>query len=135
MNIIITSVVFFLIQVALYFWLRNDIKCINFYHKRKCPFYDHEDILEKINRKESIDKSNLENRIITSDVESNSSFILSKSLKHLEYISEFEMYLERKNYKSLPLDFLQEFESLKTEAKISLLKTASQLNNNLEKAA
>jgi len=72
---------------------------------------------------------------LTINIDENEQLILSKSLRHLEFISTFEMYLEDKNSKNFPLEFLQEFEKIKIEAQLSALKTTNQLSNQVKKAA
>jgi hypothetical protein len=73
--------------------------------------------------------------ILTNKLKDNNNIILNKSLKHLEFISEFEMYLEDKNYKMFPIEFLQEFEKIKLDAQLTTLKTTKRLNADLKKAA
>ena len=45
------------------------------------------------------------------------------------------MYLENKNCKNFPVEFLQEFEKIKIEAQLSILQTTSQLTNYSKIAA
>ena len=54
--------------------------------------------------------------------------LLNKSLKHLEFISEFEMYLEQRTLAYFSKEFLQEFEQIKRNAQLSTLKMTNQLN-------
>ncbi|MBT8325834.1 MAG: hypothetical protein KJO96_11095, partial [Winogradskyella sp.] len=61
--------------------------------------------------------------------------LLDKSLKHLEFISQFESYLDTKNSEKFPAEFLQEFENIKREAQIATIKTTQQLNHSLALAA
>ncbi|APY08083.1 hypothetical protein BWZ20_07120 [Winogradskyella sp. J14-2] len=61
--------------------------------------------------------------------------ILNKSLKHLDFISQLEMYLGENNYNSLSVEFLLEFEKTKREAQLSALKMAKILNKQSFKAA
>lgn len=54
--------------------------------------------------------------------------LLNKNLRQLEFISEFEMYLEEKTLKNCSLEFLQQFKTIKIEAQLSALKTTKKLN-------
>ncbi len=66
---------------------------------------------------------------------SNSDLILKKSLRHLEFISELESYLDHNKDCLLSIDFLQELEDSKLRAKISVLKSAVILNSDVNKKA
>ena len=72
---------------------------------------------------------------ITDNIEIKDQMILNKSLQHLDFISNFERYLEDKNYKNFSIEFLQELDRVKVEAQLSTLKMSEQLNNNVNKAA
>ena len=72
---------------------------------------------------------------MTNKVEDNNYAILNKSLKHLEFISQFEMYLDEKHYKNFSIEFLQEFKKIKQEAQLTTLKTTNKLNCQSLRAA
>lgn len=73
--------------------------------------------------------------VLPKKVDNTNHLVLNKSLRHLEFISQFEMYLEDKNYKSFSIEFLQEFEKLKIEAQLTTLKTTNRLNDKGLRAA
>lgn len=49
--------------------------------------------------------------------------ILQDNLKQLEFISCFEMYLDKKNEDSYPLNFLQELASIRHSAQINIIES------------
>lgn len=61
------------------------------------------------------------------DMDMSTSILLNKSLKHLEFISNFEIYLERATHKNFSIEFLQEFEKIKSHAQKITLKTVNEL--------
>ncbi|WP_299102213.1 hypothetical protein [uncultured Winogradskyella sp.] len=65
----------------------------------------------------------------------NTFVLLNKSLRQLEFISEFEMYLEENTLKNYSLEFLQEFSKIKMEAQLSTLKTTNLINSQVKIAA
>jgi len=74
-------------------------------------------------------KDNLIFKILKNNVVDDKFFLLKKNLIQLEFISEFEMYLEEKTLKKCSLGFLQQFKTIKTEAQLSALKTTNRLNS------
>lgn len=73
--------------------------------------------------------------VFTNKLKDNNNVILNKSLKHLEFINQFEMYLEDKNYKKFPIEFLREFDKIKQDAKLTTLKATQLLNTKHKNAA
>lgn len=113
-------------QVGIYLYLKNSLK--NF-----IEHYTQNYSLAKKSTDVKMQKVEVEKVIkpktITNEVEDNNHVILNKSLKHLEFISQFEMYLEEKHYKNFSIEFLQEFEKIKREAQLTTLKTTNKLNS------
>ena len=64
---------------------------------------------------------------------SRASKTLNKSLRHLEFISELEVYTEKSNECLLSTDCLHELEDSKLRAQISVLKSTSILNAVMQK--
>lgn len=60
-------------------------------------------------------KENTEDKISTRDA-------LKSSLKHLEFISFFEMHLEEREKSSCSWHFLKAFQDIKQEAQMNVLK-------------
>ncbi len=87
----------------------------------------------KLQSAESIKQN--DTTVLPKKVDNTNHLVLNKSLRHLEFISQFEMYLEDKNYKSFSIEFLQEFEKLKIEAQLTILKTTNRLNDKGLRAA
>ncbi|WP_138432894.1 hypothetical protein [Winogradskyella algicola] len=125
MSNILTFFSLTLTQIGVYLYLKNSLK----------------DFIENFIQNYSIDKKSTEVKIqkieaqkkikpktITYEVEDNNHVILNKTLRHLEFISQFEMYLEEKHYKNFSIEFLQEFEKIKHEAQITTIKTTNKLN-------
>ncbi|MUU78706.1 hypothetical protein [Winogradskyella endarachnes] len=85
-----------------------------------------------LNRKELTKNriSELENTAID-----NKRLLLNKNLKQLEFISEFEMYLEDKTLEKCSLEFLQEFNKIKLEAQLSTLKATNLLSSDFRLVA
>jgi len=73
-------------------------------------FYFNKDIQFKKPKLQSKQKPNT--LVVPDNIEHNKHFLLSKNLKHLELIANFEMYLEQKTLKDFSLEFLQEFEQI-----------------------
>jgi len=64
---------------------------------------------------------------LTNNTEDNKHILLNRSLKHLEFIAQFEMYLEQKSIKNFSEEFTQEFKKIKLEAQIKTIKTTIEL--------
>lgn len=125
MNSIFLFLILTLAQLSLYFYLKDNIHNFSYiyYIKISDPQLSEEIIsnsaVKPINEKAK--------KVVTLNLEESKHIILNKKLRHLEFISEFEMYLEDKNYKMFPIEFLQEFEKIKKEAQLSLLQSTNQL--------
>lgn len=52
---------------------------------------------------------------------------LHRNLKHLEFMNEFESYLESNKESNLSIEFLQEFEAIKRETQLAVLKSTDRL--------
>lgn len=124
--------VFTLSQLSLYFYLKGRL-----YNFKFINLNDYNYLFQK-NKKAKV-KSKLDHKLFieekNQDLAIKDQVLLNKSLRHLEFISEFELYLEDKNYKKFPIEFLQEFEKIKIEAQLSTLYKAKQLSNNIRNAA
>lgn len=132
MSNILTFFSLTLTQVGIYLYIKNSLKnvleqySLNYSIAKKSTNVKLQKIeVEKATRPKAI----------TNKVEDNNHVILNKSLKNLEFISQFEMYLEEKNYKNFSIEFLQEFQKIKREAQLATLKTTSKLNKESLKAA
>ncbi|MBC3845386.1 hypothetical protein H8K90_03250 [Winogradskyella echinorum] len=124
MNTLFIYIIFFLGHVAVYFYYRNSFINTTDASKNTKTKNSH---LSVTDAKNSIKKAN--------SIVDNKQMLLQKNLKQLEFISEFEMYLEEKTLKNFSIEFLQEFEQIKIEAQLSTLKTTNQLNNSVKLAA
>lgn len=132
MNILLAYFILSLAQLSIYFYLKNNIKNLQFFDYSDYSSPLENEVIEKSN---TIPQKNSVADKFTNNIEEHKLTLLNKSLKHLEFISEFEMYLEDKNYKNFPIEFLQEFEKIKIEAQLSALKSTSQLTNSIQLAA
>lgn len=132
MNILSIYLILLLTQVSIYFYFKNNIENIKFY---KYSVFANPTQNEVLDKKEMPQVEKFKPVNLTNKIEDNNYAILNKSLRHLEFISQFEMYLEDKNYKMFPIEFLQEFEKIKLEAQITTLKTTNRLNTIHKNAA
>ena len=109
--------------------------CVYFYFKNSLTLCSN--VLENTNRISpqlpSLEAHNSQK--VIGSIESNKKMLLQKSLRQLEFINEFEMYLDEKSLNNFSIEFLQEFEQIKIEAQLSTLKATSQLNYSLKMAA
>jgi hypothetical protein len=125
MSNILTFFSLTLTQIGVYLFLKNSLK--NFIEN-----FTQNYSIDKKSTKVKIQKIEAQKKIkpktITYEVEDNNHVILNKTLRHLEFISQFEMYLEEKHYKNFSIEFLQEFEKIKHEAQITTIKTTNKLN-------
>ncbi len=131
MNILVLLFALTLIQVFVYYYLKNNLKQFVLYKVKTTTSVSPKVIpTEKSigQPKRTVDK-------ISNDVIENNHVILNKSLMHLEFISRFEMYLEDKNYKMFPIEFLQEFEKIKIEAQLKTLKSTNRMTYDKKMAA
>ncbi|AUC82565.1 hypothetical protein CW733_10690 [Lacinutrix sp. Bg11-31] len=71
-----------------------------------------------INKISSVKKSNIKKKLNTKNCKN-----LHDSLKQLEFISFFEMYLDKKNEDSYSLSFIQELENIRYYAEVNTLKS------------
>lgn len=111
-------------HLSVYFYFRNNFKsCLNLSQRRTKT-------QTQLDTKDNLSSKNLKNNAVD-----NKLVLLNKSLKQLEFISEFEMYLEEKTLKNFSLEFLQEFNKIKIEAQLSTLKTADMITNQVKMAA
>lgn len=126
MNNLVTFFSLSLTQLGIYLYLKNSLKNFLEYHTQ-----NYLGVKKATDLK--VQKIEIENatrsKTMTNKVEDNNYAILNKSLKHLEFISQFEMYLEEKHYKNFSIEFLQEFEKIKREAQLTTLKTTNKLNH------
>ena len=109
--------------------------CVYFYFKNSLILSSN--VLENTNKSHpqlTLLEINHSDKLINS-ITNNKKMLLQKNLRQLEFINEFEMYLEEKTLKNMSIEFLQEFERLKIEAQLSTLKATSQLNYSLKMAA
>ncbi len=74
-------------------------------------------------------KTNEKAKTLVSEIDEDSSIIFDKKLKHLDFISQFEMYLDGKNSSSFSVEFLQEFEKIKLETQRTTLEMVNVLNH------
>ncbi|NRD21854.1 hypothetical protein HNV10_01285 [Winogradskyella litoriviva] len=111
-------------HLSVYFYFRNNFKSCLILSQRKAKKHSH------IETKDNLNSKNLKNNAVD-----NKLVLLNKSLRQLEFISEFEMYLEEKTLKNFSLEFLQEFNKIKIEAQLSTLKTADMITNQVKIAA
>tara|TARA_R110002049_G_scaffold260127_1_gene435970 strand:- start:1085 stop:1417 length:333 start_codon:yes stop_codon:yes gene_type:complete len=58
---------------------------------------------------------------LTNSIVNEKKMLLQQNLRQLEFINEFEMYLDEKSLKNFSIEFLQEFEQIKIEAQLSTL--------------
>jgi len=132
MNILSTYVILSLIQFSIYLYLKGSLNNLKFSH-----YLEHFRIFQDNDRADNIpepEQTCIATKL-TNQLDLNEEIILNKSLKHLEFISKFEMYLEEKNFHKFPIEFLQEFDKIKIEAQLTTLKTTSQLTNVIKQAA
>ncbi|WP_299120340.1 hypothetical protein [uncultured Winogradskyella sp.] len=129
MNALFMYVILLLGHLCVYFYFKNNLRFLSVSNDS----YTVKDIyIEKLPLKQ---KQDLETVSLTKKMEDNKHILLNKSLRHLEFIAEFEMYLERKTSKNFSAEFLQEFEQIKIEAQLTALKTTNQLNTIAKMAA
>ncbi|MFP4844919.1 hypothetical protein [Winogradskyella sp. PE311] len=69
------------------------------------------------------DKENKHDISISNQKEQLVNLELEKSLKHLEFMSQLEAYLEETDGSVMSVEFLQEFETSKREAQLTFLKS------------
>lgn len=132
MNTLIIYFILCLAQLSIYFFLKNNIKNLKFFNYGNYSKLINNEVAEPTEAsKTEINRP----AILPNKVKNNDYIILNKSLKHLEFISRFEMYLEDESYKNFPIEFLQEFEKIKLEAQLSALKTTTKLNTGIKRAA
>ena len=92
MNILHLFFIFLLAQLSICFNIKSTISSLNFRDFFR-PFQNDVIAKTKVQPRELPTESTL-----TSSIEQNNQIILNKSLKHLEFVSQFEMYLDDKNY-------------------------------------
>lgn len=133
MNSILIFLILALAQLSVYFYLKNNITDLRFVNNLKAT--EVSKTIEPITKPSLKPTTQVTKRVITNDLDASKRMLLNKSLRHLEFISEFEMYLEDKNYKNFPIEFLQEFEKIKIEAQLSTLQNTHQLARDSKIAA
>ena len=111
-------------HLSVYFYFRNNFKTSLIPLERRTVKNT------QLETKNSFSSKNLKNNAID-----NKLVLLNRNLRQLEFISEFEMYLEEKALKNCSLEFLQEFSKIKIEAQLSTLKTTQMLNSEAKIAA
>ncbi|WP_405575286.1 hypothetical protein [Winogradskyella sp. Asnod2-B02-A] len=124
MSTLFIYTVFLLGHLSVYFYFKNNLSLSS-------------NVLENTNKSHS--KLTLvetdHSQKVTNSISNNNKMLLQKNLRQLEFINEFEMYLEEKTLNNFSIEFLQEFEQIKIEAQLSTLKATSQLNNGVKMAA
>jgi len=135
MTLIIAYVALILAQISIYFYLKNDLRSIAFLGKinQLMSFEstkDQEETLKAVKIEKAVPLIKVSKKEACTD-----QLLLDKSLKHLEFIAQFESYLESKHSEKFSLEFLQEFESIKREAQINTIRTSQQLNSAMATAA
>ena len=133
MNSILIFLILALAQLSVYFYLKNNITDLRFVNNLKST--EVSKTIEPIKKPSLKPTTQDTKKVITNDLDASKRMLLNKSLRHLEFISEFEMYLEDKNYKNFPIEFLQEFEKIKIEAQLSTLQNTHQLARDSKLAA
>ena len=133
MNSILIFLILALAQLSVYFYLKNNITDLRFVNNLKAT--EVSKTIEPIKKPSLKPTTQDTKKVITNDLDASKRMLLNKSLRHLEFISEFEMYLEDKNYKNFPIEFLQEFEKIKIEAQLSTLQNTHQLARDSKIAA
>ena len=133
MNSILIFLILALAQLSVYFYLKNNITDLRFVNNLKST--EVSKTIEPIKKPSLKPTTQDTKKVITNDLDASKRMLLNKSLRHLEFISEFEMYLEDKNYKNFPIEFLQEFEKIKIEAQLSTLQNTHQLTRGSKIAA
>lgn len=105
-----------------YFNLNNFIQCCfkSYLNVKQSIFAD----VQKIKNTKITEPKTLNIKFLDND-----NITLNKNLKHLEFISQFEMYLEERNYKNFSIEFLQAFEKMKYNVQLTTLKATEQLNH------
>jgi hypothetical protein len=124
MNLVFTYSILAVAQISIYFYLKNSIKNLNFLqyigYSKSTKNKGAQITEQPINNLPEPVKS-------ANDSKSKTQIVLNKSLAHLEFISQFEMYLEDKNHKNFSIEFLQEFEKIKIEAQLNILNITTSL--------
>jgi hypothetical protein len=124
MNSLHAGIILILTYLSFYFFTKNNIKSFKFLN-----FNDHFSLQKGSNLKSKFDlKRNVDEIILAKNTNCNKHFLLNKSLKQLEFIADFEKYLDEKTLENLSIEFLQEFEQIKIEAQLITLKVTNQLN-------
>lgn len=118
MTTLFIYVIFFLGHLSVFFYFKNTFK------RNLKPWECRTARKPKLETKNS-NENTIDNKL----------FLLNKNLRQLEFIAEFELYLEDKTLESCSLEFLQEFNQIKLEAQLSTLKTTSMLNSEIKQAA
>ena len=109
--------------------------CVYFYFRNNFKSYLNPNERRTLKNTQLETKENLSSQNLKNNAVDNKLVLLNKSLRQLEFISEFEMYLEEKTLKNCSLEFLQEFSRIKIEAQLSTLKTTNMLNSQVKIAA
>lgn len=122
-----------LIQFSLYHYLKNSTNQLRFMnYKRPVESIRQQEMSTVCTPKPK--EVSIQN-VVTSDDEERNHMLLNKRLRHLEFISEFEMYLDDKNYKNFSIAFLQELKNIKIEAQLSACKATTMLSEHTKIAA
>ena len=135
MNILILCFALPLVQLLIQYWMRNHIKDPQYSNLQSFLFNAKKENVKCSEEKEMLIKEKAVSNSIESDTLKKEFTILSKTLKHLKFISEFETYLETKSYKNFPIELVKELERVKLETQMSVLKTTSGLNDDFDEAA
>lgn len=132
MNILFTYFTLTVTQISIYLYLKSSLKNLILGYKESDAITTKNHAVKK--QEVSIEEITNSN-VLSSHVGESCHVTLNKSLRHLEFISTFEMYLENKNHKNFSVEFLQEFEKIKHEAQLTTLKSTNRLTHNMHNAA
>jgi hypothetical protein len=120
MSFLIIYAVAMIIGLTVYLFSNNDLSISDFYDTYK---FLKEGIIKLTFKEEEF---GIEVKI--NKTESSAGVVLNKNLKHLEFISQLEPYMESTESVLLSSEFLQEFESSKLNTQLSVLKSTQILN-------
>lgn len=109
--------------------------CVYFYFRNNFKSYLNPTERRYLKKNQLETEDNLSSQKIKNNADDDRLILLNKSLKRLEFISKFEIYLEKKALENCTLEFLQEFSRIKIEAQLSTLKTTNMLNCKMKIAA
>ena len=107
-----------------YLTFADFLECFNYI--LNTPEEKHKSIIKHSHSSEELDQG----------VECNhTNFILHKSLRHLEFINEFEAYLNTNNDHMVTAEFLHELKQSKYDTQVAILKSTQMLSTRAKKHA